>query len=115
MSERSRKIADAIATKIMANTRKRFSSIPADALSDVEKEIIQMSKEVHATGEPTNGAPATRGQSFTEATGKNMNADADQSSSCPVQVSIPAPQRGADLTGSARLSVTMPEQKGPRE
>jgi hypothetical protein len=71
MSERSRAVAAHIARAIMRNSKKRWAGLRADAL----EEQMNFSEEIHATGAPTNGAPATRGESQKEATGKNQNAD----------------------------------------
>jgi hypothetical protein len=112
MSDRSRKIADAVAKRIMANTRKRWTgTLHEDALSDAEREL--MSQEKHATGNGSTGpmspeSTKTRGRSQREAAGFNQNSEADVSGSCQVQVSIPAPQRGQDKTGSARRAFVNP-------
>jgi hypothetical protein len=81
MSERSAIIARRIAERIIQNTKKRWAGLHEDAVSFAEKEIIQMSQEIHFTGDPNAGpmspeATQTRGRSFAEATGKNQNADA---------------------------------------
>jgi hypothetical protein len=64
MRTKQEAIAAHIAKKIMANTQRRFSTLHSEALQE-----ISMSKEIFATGQPTNGAPATRGESMKEATG----------------------------------------------